>query len=64
MPEGAPLGRMGGASPNLTDFLRETETDSGAPRRETIYIEVRQGGRPVDPAEHFATDQAGSRETR
>lgn len=62
--EGAPLGQMGGTSPNLTDFLRETVSGAGASRPETIYIEVRQGGRPVDPAEFFATEQAADRETR
>lgn len=62
--QGAPVGQMGGAAPGLTDFLRDSVTGGGVSRPETIYIETRQGGRPVDPAEFFATDHAASRETK
>ncbi|MEM8851055.1 MAG: peptidoglycan DD-metalloendopeptidase family protein [Pseudomonadota bacterium] len=51
-----PLGLMGGASPDATDFLRQPRAGGGASRPETLYIEVRQAGRPVDPAGWFADE--------
>ncbi|MCK0168654.1 peptidoglycan DD-metalloendopeptidase family protein [Jannaschia sp. S6380] len=53
---GAPLGLMGGGPPRRDDFRRDAVRDGGASRPETLYIEVRQGGRPVNPAEYFATE--------
>ncbi|WP_281826445.1 murein hydrolase activator EnvC family protein [Jannaschia rubra] len=53
---GAPLGLMGGAAPDAVDFLLGTVGGGGASRSETLYIEVRQGGRPVDPATWFAIE--------
>ena len=54
---GEVLGRMGGRLPGAVDFLRQTVTGGGVPSHETLYIEFRQDGTPVDPAEHFAIEQ-------
>ena len=54
--QGAPLGLMGGGSPGNADFLLDSVAGGGASRSETLYIEVRQGGMPTDPATWFATD--------
>ncbi|MBM2575173.1 peptidoglycan DD-metalloendopeptidase family protein [Jannaschia sp. Os4] len=54
LPTGAPLAIMGGGSPTATDFLRDAREGGGGSASETLYIEVRQGGRPVDPADWFA----------
>lgn len=49
---GAPLGLMGGRAEGDDDPLAQ-ET-GGAGRTETLYIEIRRGEQPVDPAEWFA----------
>ncbi|MEM7711049.1 MAG: peptidoglycan DD-metalloendopeptidase family protein [Pseudomonadota bacterium] len=53
----APLGLMGEALPEAGVTLRQPRAGGGASRSETLYIEVRQGGRPVDPATWFAMEQ-------
>lgn len=53
---GAPLGLMGGTSPGHAENLRDTATDGGVSRPETLYIEVREGGEPRDPATWFAAE--------
>ena len=53
---GAPLGLMGGASLNGGASAATVVAGGGAARPETLYIEVREAGRPVDPATWFATD--------
>lgn len=54
---GAPLGLMGGTAPTAPEFLVMTEEGGGAQATETLYMELRQGPTPVDPAEWFATAQ-------
>ena len=54
---GAPLGLMGGTQPTADEFLMTTEEGGGAQATETLYMELRQGPTPVDPAERFATAQ-------
>ena len=49
---GAPLGLMGGGTGN-DGLLVTDENGSGARETETLYIEMRQGAEPVDPAEWF-----------
>ncbi|SFD70849.1 murein hydrolase activator EnvC family protein [Roseivivax sediminis] len=51
LPEGAPVGLMGGApaSPSGEGAL--------SPASETLYMEVREGQGPVDPLTWFATDK-------
>ena len=50
---GAPLGLMGGETGN-DGLLAANENGSGARETETLYIEMRQGAAPVDPAAWFA----------
>lgn len=52
---GAPLGLMGGQDAKVTEFLTSTQEGGGVQATETLYIELRQGVTPVDPAEWFAT---------
>lgn len=54
---GAPLGLMGGQEAGVTDFLISTQEGGGGQATETLYMELRQGATPVDPAEWFATIQ-------
>lgn len=54
---GAPVGLMGGREPGAQefgeDFLKNAQMGSGAARSETLYIELRKGKKPVDPAPWF-----------
>ena len=52
--EGAPLGLMGGTMPGVGEVLDAAQEGGGGERTETLYIELRVGGAPVDPAEWFA----------
>lgn len=55
--QGAPLGLMGGAAPNVDAFLNAAANGSGGNSQESLYIELRQGDAPVDPAQWFATNR-------
>ena len=57
VPAGAALGLMGGASPSGTEFAGDAQEAGGAERPETLYMELREGGTPVDPAVWFATQR-------
>ncbi|GGE08156.1 Septal ring factor EnvC, activator of murein hydrolases AmiA and AmiB [Gemmobacter megaterium] len=50
---GAPLGLMGGTD-STADPVQETRNASGSSGTETLYMELRQGGQPVDPGDWFA----------
>jgi murein hydrolase activator len=57
--QGAPVGLMGGADPAVSSgddqaFLIAAEEGTGAERSETLYIELRYDGKPVDPTTWFA----------
>lgn len=52
--EGAPLGLMGGGEPGMEEFLVSAQDGGGARDTETLYVELRQGGEPVDPLPWFA----------
>lgn len=54
---GSPVGLMGGTGPALTSIATDTEEGGGARGTETLYMELRQGAEPVDPAEWFAVDR-------
>lgn len=54
IPAGAALGLMGGAEPEMDTFLLDSVNGSGPEQTETLYIELRLGTEPVDPAEWFA----------
>jgi septal ring factor EnvC (AmiA/AmiB activator) len=52
---GAPLGLMGGGgSQNSAEFLASATDVGGIRETETLYIEIRKGTEPVDPAPWFA----------
>lgn len=57
VPAGAPLGLMGGASPSGAEFPGVGQQVGGTDRSETLYMELREGGAPVDPAEWFALER-------
>lgn len=54
---GAPLGLMGGQEAGVKDFLISAQQGGGGQATETLYMELRQGATPVDPAEWFAATQ-------
>lgn len=56
VPQGAPIGMMGGDLPAVDAILTESATGVGVPRSETLYLEVRDGQGPVDPATWFAVE--------
>lgn len=55
--KGAPIGLMGGIQPGAREFGKEfvqaASDGAGADRSETLYLELRQGGKPVDPTAWF-----------
>lgn len=51
---GAPLGLMGGQEAGVAEFLISTQQGGGVQATETLYMELRQGATPVDPADWFA----------
>lgn len=57
IPEGTPLGLMGGEEAAQGDILSQSSERGGTERPETLYIEVRQGDEPVDPLDWFTTDK-------
>lgn len=52
--KGAALGLMGGAAAGSGDLLAPAKEGSGGRETETLYIELRQGAKPVDPMQWFA----------
>jgi len=54
LPPDSALGFMGGATPDPDTFLLNTSNGTGSEQTETLYIELRVGGSPVDPANWFA----------
>ncbi|MCJ8138380.1 murein hydrolase activator EnvC family protein [Falsirhodobacter halotolerans] len=57
VPAGAALGLMPGGDQALVDFLGRAGTPPGAGGTETLYVELRQGSGPVDPAQWFAATE-------
>lgn len=51
--KGAPIGLMGSATPPSQQFSAKMQEGSGALTAETLYMELRQGKTPVNPAEWF-----------
>lgn len=56
---GAPLGFMGGETPERSTFVSTDGEDAGTVLSEALYIEAREGGRPVNPETWFRTDKDG-----
>ncbi|MFA3917295.1 murein hydrolase activator EnvC family protein [Ruegeria hyattellae] len=59
IPRGTPVGLMGGAAPETGTILSLSGDGTGTDRSETLYIEVREGGSPVDPETWFQTEKDG-----
>lgn len=59
IPEGSPVGLMGGNDPEIGSILSTSGDGTGNERTETLYIEVRQGKDAVDPEIWFRTDKDG-----
>ncbi|MGR3540645.1 MAG: murein hydrolase activator EnvC family protein [Hasllibacter sp.] len=51
---GDALGLMGGRPPGAPEMVRDAARGAGEERSETLYIETRLDGAPVDPAQWFA----------
>jgi murein hydrolase activator len=51
---GSPLGLMPGIEPGAAEFLVSVQDGGGAKDTETLYMELRQGSEPIDPADWFA----------
>jgi len=55
LPKGAPIGLMGGADTEGDQaLLISNPASSGAQASESLYLELRHNGEPVDPAQWFA----------
>lgn len=52
--QGEPVGLLGGSQPATEEFLIEASQGGGTIEQETLYIEIRKDGTPVDPAKWFA----------
>jgi septal ring factor EnvC (AmiA/AmiB activator) len=59
IPEGSPVGLMGGSDPETGSILSTSGEGTGTDRTETLYIEVRERNEPVDPAQWFRIDSNG-----
>lgn len=59
IPAGTPVGFMGGNAPEIGTILSLSGDGTGAPQSETLYMEIRESGRPVDPETWFRTDKDG-----
>lgn len=51
---GDPIGWMSGETPSAQENLIETAAVAGQPSSETLYMEIRQIQKPVDPAIYFS----------
>ena len=51
---GDPIGLLGGNQPQTQDFLIEASEGGGTIGQESLYIEIRKDGEPVDPTDWFA----------
>lgn len=56
LPSGAPIGMMGGVAEGVDDILSDTGDGITIKATETLYLEVREGQSPVDPATWFAVE--------
>lgn len=57
LPADAPLGVMGGNMPGAQTIVTQAVEGGGVERTETLYIEMRVGEGPVDPAQWFALNK-------
>jgi septal ring factor EnvC (AmiA/AmiB activator) len=52
---GDPVGLMGGEAPNREELIVSTTQATGTDLSETLYMELRLAGEPVDPSDWFTT---------
>ncbi len=57
LPAGAPIGLMGGQSADSQAFLIAARQSGQTGHSESLYIELRENGTPVDPTEWFALQE-------
>lgn len=57
LPGGSPVGLMGGNTELLTDIASQSGERGGTLASETLYIEVRENNRPVDPMNWFQAEK-------
>ena len=57
---GNPRGDLGIPIPDSDEFLLATTTDRDAIKGESLYIELRRAGKPVDPALWFNLAMQGT----
>lgn len=57
LPAGSPVGLMPGAGPESAAYFAGNPKRGGQDRPETLYLELRQGGTPVDPTGWFRQDE-------
>ncbi|WP_370269506.1 murein hydrolase activator EnvC [Nioella sp.] len=53
--QGDPVGLMGGEAPNREELIVSTTQATGTDLSETLYMELRLAGEPVDPSDWFTT---------
>jgi septal ring factor EnvC (AmiA/AmiB activator) len=53
---GDPIGLLGGKQPKAQDFLIEASEGGGTIGQESLYIEIRNNGEPIDPIEWFVVN--------
>ena len=56
VPAGSPLGLLGGDTPGGDEILTESDAVGVDAATQTLYLEVREGQSPVDPATWFALE--------
>ena len=56
--QNAPIGLLGGNPADTQEFLVEASDGGGALAQETLYIELRYEGKPVDPSMWFAVNDS------
>jgi septal ring factor EnvC (AmiA/AmiB activator) len=56
IPAGSPIGLLGGDQPRVDANLTQSDANTGRTQTQTLYLEVREGQSPVNPATWFALD--------
>jgi murein DD-endopeptidase MepM/ murein hydrolase activator NlpD len=54
IPQGSPIGLLGGDAPSARAILNQSEAETGGVASQTLYLEVREGQSPVNPTDWFA----------
>ncbi len=57
LPKDSPVGLMGGNSSQNDEFSSLSKFGGGIPRSQSLYIELRNGQKPIDPTQWFALNK-------